>query len=82
MTVHILVAVRDLATETFARPFCVSHARQAVRSFGDECNNPDSEISKHADDYELWTVGYFDDANGSISADLQRIARASDLKKA
>lgn len=82
MTVHILVSVRDIATETFARPFCVTHAAQAVRSFTDEANNPESEISKHASDYELWKIGYFEDANGVTSSEPERLVRAADLKKA
>lgn len=82
MTLHIFVSVRDNATETFARPFCVSHPRQAVRSFSDETNNPESEINKHAEDYELWQLGSFDDASGVITSEPTRLVRASDLKKA
>lgn len=82
MTMHTLVSVLDLATETFARPFVVHHPRQAVRSFSDEVNNPESEIAKHAEDYELWSIGTFDDSNGAIESDLLRLARATDLKKA
>lgn len=82
MTRHTIVAVRDLATETFGRPFVVHHPRQAVRSFTDEVNNPESEVSRHAEDYELWELGAFADDTGDISSNPVRIARAIDLKKA
>jgi len=82
MTMHYLVSVLDLATQTYGRPFAVHHPRQAVRSFGDECNNPESEIAKHAEDYEIWQIGHFADSTGLIESDLLRLARASDLRKA
>lgn len=81
MTQHTIVCVRDLAAETFGRPFTVHHPAQAVLSFIDEVNNRESEVGRHAEDYELWSVGTFDDATGKLSSDLTRIARAIDLKK-
>jgi len=82
MTIHVLCSVLDLATQTYGRPFPVHHARQAMRSFSDEVNNPESEISRHAEDYELWRVGEFEDATGALTYELERLVRASDLKKA
>lgn len=76
-----LVCVRDLATEAMGRPFCVNHPAQAVRSFSDEVNKPDSEIANHAKDYELWQVGTFDDGSGKVESALERLARATDLVK-
>lgn len=76
-----LVSVYDVATETFGRPFCVSHPAQATRSFSDEVNNKESEINKHASDYELWEIGTFDDSTGEVYGSRQRLVRASDLVK-
>jgi len=81
MTTFAIVSVRDNAVETFARPFVVHHPRQAVRSFTDEVNNPESEISRHAEDYELWEIGSFDDVTGQVTSNLSRVCRAIDLKK-
>lgn len=75
------VSVLDLATESFGRPFFVQHPAQAVRSFQDEVNNPESEIAKHAEDYELHSLGTFDDVTGGFTNSIERLARASDLKK-
>lgn len=79
-TLHI-VCVYDLATESFGRPFVVTHPGQAVRSFTDEANDGESQICKHAKDYELWTLGELDDSTGSISPHKQRLVRAVDLKR-
>lgn len=81
MTMHCIVSVLDLATETYGRPFVVHHPRQAVRSFTDEVNNPESEIARHAEDYELYQLGTFDDATGQLEAGPLRLVRAIDLKK-
>lgn len=76
------IAVRDLATDSYNRPFFVQHAAQALRSFTDEVNNRDSEVSRHAQDYELWLIGTFEDDTGSMASNPARLARAIDLKKA
>lgn len=81
MTIHALVAVYDIATSTYARPFCVNHTAQAVRSFSDEVNRSDSEVGRHAADYELWELGNFDDTTGLTTSNPVRICRAIDLKK-
>lgn len=81
MTMHHVVCVRDLAAETFGRIFTVHHPAQAVRSFTDEVNNPESEVGRHAEDYELWSVGTFDDSSGKLTSNAARIVRAIDLKK-
>lgn len=81
MTMHCIVAVRDLATETFGRPFVVHHPRQAIRSFTDEVNNPESEVCRHAEDYELYQLGTFEDSSGELTSDITRLVRATDLKK-
>ncbi|QXP08624.1 MAG: nonstructural protein [Arizlama microvirus] len=78
----IAIAVLDLATETFGRPFFVAHAGQAMRSFMDEIKNKDSELGKHPGDYELFELGTFDDATGEFTAPpLVRLLRGSDFKE-
>ncbi|AXH77701.1 MAG: nonstructural protein [Microviridae sp.] len=83
MTKHIAIAVFDLATETYARPFFVAHPGQAIRSFMDELKNKDSELGKHPGDYDLFECGYFDDATGTFSAPPgpSRLLRGADFKE-
>ncbi|QXP08632.1 MAG: nonstructural protein [Arizlama microvirus] len=79
----ISIAVLDLATETYGRPFFVHHAGQAMRSFMDEVKNRDSEIGKHPGDYELYELGTFDDTTGKFTAPPEpvRLLRGSDFKE-
>jgi len=76
-----ICSVYDLATECYGRPFTVNHTAQALRSFIDECNNPESEISKHLKDYELWCLGTMSDTDGVLENHHERLGRAIDLKR-
>lgn len=62
----IVCAVRDRAVDAFGQPFFVVAVGQAVRSFKDEVNNAGSAIGNHPDDYDLYHIGDYDDASGSI----------------
>lgn len=74
----ILVALYDRATEAYA-PIMTVHTRgEAIRSFKNECNNPQSPINQHPSDYELWQLGEYDDQTGMIVSTHERIARAED----
>ena len=37
-----------------------------VRSFGDEINNPESAISKHPEDFDLYELGSFNDEDAAF----------------
>lgn len=80
----ICCAVYDSAVQAFSRPFFVPHIGAATRGFTDEVNNPQSEISKHADDYILFELGEWDDANGKFIKLLdspRQVTRGKDLVK-
>lgn len=62
----IVMSIRDRAIDSFSRPVYVQAIGQAVRSFQDEINNPQSEMSKHPEDYDLYHVGAFDDETGKF----------------
>lgn len=62
-----IYAIRDRALDAFNRPFFLTADGVAIRSFQDEINNKESEISKHADDYDLYTIGTYDENTGIIS---------------
>lgn len=79
MTTVILCAVRDNAIEAFNNPICVPHVGQAMRGFTDEVQRKDSEVARHAADYELWKIGEMDVATGKITGEPTRLVRALDL---
>lgn len=65
---YILCSVRDVKSEVYGRPFCVTSVGQAIRSFDDEINNSreDNIMFKHYGDFSLYQVGVYDDSTASI----------------
>lgn len=61
-----IVAVKDRAMDAFLQPFFVPALGGAIRAFGDEINNPQSEMQKHPEDYDLYHLGEFNDNTGEI----------------
>ncbi len=61
-----IVSVRDRALDAFGRPFFVPTIGAAVRSFQDEVNNKESPMHKHADDYDMYLLGTFDEESGKF----------------
>lgn len=74
----ILVALYDRATEAYA-PIMTVHTRgEAIRSFRNEIKEPQSPISQHPTDFELYQVGIYNDQTGEIEPHHELIARAED----
>lgn len=69
-------AVYDRAAEAFHPPYFSPAIGLAVRSFQDACTDAQSAIAKHAEDYELFEVGVFDDELG-VFEPLARPTRIS-----
>jgi hypothetical protein len=63
-----ILAVHDRAAECYGRPFFVAALGQGIRSFSDEINNPQGEFGKHADDYDLFHIGTYDDVTGKVTS--------------
>lgn len=77
-----IIAVKDRAADLFGRPFYVRTTAEAVRSFTDEANNPESQINKHPEDYDLFLLGSFNEDTGRIEQNVSHpnlIVRAQDL---
>lgn len=56
-------SVYDSKAEAYLAPMFFGSKGQAIRSFGDACNNSEHEFSKHAEDYTLFELGEFNDSN-------------------
>jgi len=77
----LLVAVYDKKACVFSQPDVAVQVGQAVRSFSDAVNNPQTAFNKHPEDFTLYQVGFFDDNSGHCtpymikdSSDQERIA--------
>lgn len=77
----LIFAIKDLATETYVTPLFLRSRGEAMRTFTDAANDPQSMVSKHPEDYELYELGAFDEQTGEItSQDVpEKMARAKDL---
>ena len=64
--IYIVVAIRDRAADIYGQPVFVNSLGSAIRSFGDEINNPESAISKHPEDFDLYELGSFNDEDAAF----------------
>lgn len=62
-----LYSIRDKAVEAFNQPFYARADGHALRMFIDAINDPKGDFHRHAEDYDLWMIGSFDDAAGVVS---------------
>ena len=60
-------SVYDQAAKAFTQPFYLHNDGLAVRSFQDNVNHQDSQISKHPDQFTLFLIGEFNDVDGTIT---------------
>lgn len=60
----LFCAIKDLAVGAFMAPGPQQSTGAAVRMFTDMINDPQSEISKHPEDYELYQLSPWDDETG------------------
>jgi len=82
--IYTIVSVRDRAADAFGRPIFVNSIGQAIRSFQNEINRKgdDNEMNRHPEDFDLYTVGTFDDTKGRFHQEEHqpdRIAIGKDL---
>ncbi|WNK14986.1 MAG: nonstructural protein [Microvirus sp.] len=64
-----IVAIRDIKADVYAQPYFVGSLGGAIRSFGDECRRiaPDNLMYNHPEDFELYELGTYDDANATFN---------------
>lgn len=73
----LIFSVYDKAVGAFLPPFYVRSRGEALRSFSEACNDGKHNFNRHAADYSLMFLGYFDDTSGMFStADPTRIVGA------
>lgn len=53
--------VYDAKTEAYMRPFFCLRTAEAIRTFSDAANDPESPFHKHPEDYFLYEIGTWDD---------------------
>ncbi len=61
-----IFSVYDSKAEAYLPPFFFASTGQAVRAFADNCNEENSMLCKHPEDYTLFELGTWDDANAMV----------------
>ena len=61
-----IYAVYDDKAKLYLQPFFLRSTPEAVRAFGDLCNNPDHPFSAHPEDYSLWHFGEWKEESGQF----------------
>lgn len=68
MSKKMLFAVRDNKAGYFMSPFCAVSEGYAERAFVDACADVNTVLSKHPEDYTLYSLGVFDEITGEITS--------------
>lgn len=78
-----LYSVLDVKAGAYLPPIFLANDAQAVRAFGDACNNEKAGFAIHPEDYSFHCLGMFDDNSGKIEGLPAPIflARATDFIK-
>lgn len=61
-----IFGVKDTMAEAYMNPFYARSTGEAIRSFADETNKPDSPFNRHPNDYNLFELGEFDQVTGEM----------------
>ena len=77
-----MFAVYDSAAEAFMTPFFTHNTGIAMRSFGDQVNNPETMFFRHPGDYSLFQLGSWEDQRSDFKplSTPVRVASALELK--
>lgn len=67
-----MYAVYDVKAETFNTPFFMQNDNTAKRGFSDACNNPETPFGQHPEDYTLFHIGEYSDAQGVVTPNEKR----------
>lgn len=81
----VMCSIRDRIAVVFDRPFFAVSTGSALRGFGDAVNHsdPSSPLALHPDHFDLFHLGFFDDAHATFEL-LDRpvqLATGTELKR-
>ncbi len=64
----LVFSVFDAAAEAYLPPVFYSTKGQMMRSFADACNEEGHMFARHAEDYTLFHIGFFDPGKGLLES--------------
>lgn len=65
---YVVCCVRDVCADLYGQPMFQASVGMAQRSFSDAVNRQEENnlLAKHPEHFELYHLGYFDDADGTF----------------
>lgn len=72
-----LYAIKDTKNGFSTAIFASSNHGNAIRMFGDTCQNDDNLLHKHPEDFELYCLGTYNDDNGEITSEVKYLDKAT-----
>lgn len=77
-----MFTVFDSKSKAFGVPFFMPTVGMALRAFKDLASDPQTLLYRHPDDFSLYQIGEYDDANATVTnkTPLQMLAVASEFK--
>jgi len=63
-----IFSILDTKTDAYSKPFFCLTTGEAIRTFTDAVNDPQSPFAKHPYDYILFEIGNYDDATAIVSS--------------
>lgn len=64
-----IFSVYDEKAEAYLQPFFALTKGSALRAFADAVNDPKHEFARHAADYTLFQIGFFDQETGFVESE-------------
>lgn len=61
-----IYAIRDKVAEAFGPLMTFPHDAPAIRAFSDVASDPQTQVGRHPDDFELMELGILDDQAAEI----------------
>lgn len=61
-----IFTVFDTKVEAYLTPFYMKSKGEAIRSFTEACNDPQTMFFKHPEDYVLFELGDYSDSDASF----------------
>lgn len=78
--IHRIFTVYDQKAEAYLQPFFAATKGLAIRSFQETLTQPEHHFTKHAEDFTLFELGEYDDANAIIEQHATPISLGTALE--
>lgn len=75
---QLVVAIKDRAVNAVLGIGLAPTKGAAIRNFQDDLAQPNNQMAKHPDDYELWILGEMNTETGQIKPEAVLLAVAKD----